>query len=513
MRERVQGCVTVGVAMVGAGALALAPMAPQPAQQMGADQIRTVDVSDMKLLAATATPTPTPASLLAALQILGTGVGGSGERLVESSLKGLLGPIALAGAFGDDAATKAIIADYIDGPLYVADPTIFAIDKVLPAPYGQDPAQNPQYGSTSDVLKFRVNVLYALREAIKDALGVQPAANSNVNLLAAGETLPTTLPAKLAELAKGLAGSGQNFVVDTALGALTPLAVIQALGSDNPEAALTAIAVNFIDAPLQIADPTIFALDNVLPAPFGGDTSVTPQFSQGSDILKFRVQVLYALREEIKQALGLPSALDTSLVGSTERLTTLAAPDPVGDPVLTATRLAQGLGESGQRFVTDTALGALGPIAAAQALVKGDNQGLYNVVESYVDAPLHIADPTIFAIDDVLPKPIGGDPETDPTKMNGSLVSQIRANVLIPARDAIKPGLKNVLGVPTPKPKAGVDKVEQSAALVSGSSTATKKPTSHRATVNNPVSSALKKLAKDVKKATTPPKHAKASAE
>ncbi|WP_319447273.1 MULTISPECIES: hypothetical protein [unclassified Mycobacterium] len=511
MRERVQGCVTVGVAMVGAGALALAPMAPQPAQQMRADQIRTVDVSDMKLLAATATPTP--ASLLAALQILGTGVGGSGERLVESTLKGLLGPIALAGAFGDDAATKAIIADYIDGPLYVADPTIFALDKVLPEPLGQDPNPDPRLGNTSDVLKFRVNVLYALREAIKDALGVQPAVGIGAAAAPVGETLPTTLPEKLAELAKGLAGSGENFVVDTALGALTPLAVIQALGSDNPEAALTAIAVNFIDAPLHIADPTIFALDNVLPEPFGGDTSLTPQFSQGSDILKFRVQVLYALREQIKQSLGLPSALDTSLLGRSA--TTLAEPDPVGDPVFTATRLAQGLAESGQRFVTDTALGALGPIAAAQALVKGDKQGLYDVAESYVDAPLHIADPTIFAIDDVLPKPIGGDPSTTPTDMHGSLVSDFRANVLIPARDSIKPGLKNVLGVPKPDTDAKVVETPVSKSGADSSTTTEKAKTGpkHRATVNNPVSSALKKLAKDVKKATTPPKHEKASAE
>jgi hypothetical protein len=375
MKERVQGCVTVGVAMVGAGALALAPMAPQPAVQM-----RAVDIAKVNLLA---------------------------------------------------------------------------------------------------------------------------------------ETLPTTLPAKLAELATGLAGSGENFVVDTALGALIPLAVAQALNSANPEAALKAIAGNVIDAPLQIADPTIFALDNILPVPFGGDTSDTPQYSQGSDILKFRVQVLYALREEIKQALGLPSALDASSTElmSEALITNDVAPSPVGNPVLTATRLAQGLGESGERLLTDTALGLLGPVAAAQALAKGDNEGLYKVVESYVDAPLHIADPTIFAIDDVLPKPFGGDPSTNPKAMNGSIVSNIRADVLIPARDAIKPGLKNVLGVPTTANKVGTVQQKPAAQLASDTGTATKKPTSHRKPTNNPVSSALKKLAKDVKKATAAPKHAKPSAE
>ena len=133
MKERVQGCVTVGVAMVGAGALALAPMAPQPAVQM-----RAVEVSKVNLLAETL-----PTTLQAKLAELGAGVGESGLRLAQSSLQGLLGPIALAQALGDDEAVKAIIADYVDGPLYVADPTIFALDNVLPAPFGGDTQPRP----------------------------------------------------------------------------------------------------------------------------------------------------------------------------------------------------------------------------------------------------------------------------------------------------------------------------------------------------------------------------------
>lgn len=116
--------------------------------------------------------------------------------------------------------------------------------------------------------------------------------------------------------------------------------------------------------------------------------------------------------------------------------------------MVTATRLAQGLGESGERLVTDTVLGVLGSVAAAQALASGDRAGLYKVVESYVDAPLVIADPTIFAIDDVLPKPFGGDTETEPTKMNGSIVDNIRADVLIPAVTLSSPGSRMCLGCP-----------------------------------------------------------------
>jgi hypothetical protein len=374
MKERVQGCVTVGVAMVGAGALALAPMAPQPAQQIRAAEVK-------------------------------------------------------------------------------------------------------------------------------------------VNLLA--ETLPTTLPAKLAELATGLAGSGENFVVDTALGALTPLAVAQALVSSNPEAALKAIAVNFVDAPLQIADPTIFALDNILSAPLGGDTSDDPARSQGSDILKFRVQVLYALREEIKQALGLPSALDadSSTANAVIEAATLA-PDPtlpnptddkVGDPIFTATRLAQGLGFSAQRLVGSTLTGVVGSFTAAQAIAAGQpaNLVLKEFIDDAIDAPAYIADPTVFAIDDVLPKALGGgDPSVDPKNMGGSAVSLFRANVILKTRDAIKAPIDAAL---TSSSSGRSVKVKKESIVVGQNASATTTSVGkHRAQTNNPVSSALKKLAKDVKKATTP---------
>jgi hypothetical protein len=46
-----------------------------------------------------------------------------------------------------------------------------------------------------------------------------------------------------------------------------------------------------------------------------------------------------------------------------------------------------------------------------------------------------------------------------------------------------------------------------------GSGTAATTAPKHRATTNNPVSSALKKLSKEVTKATAAPKHAKPSAE
>jgi hypothetical protein len=156
--------------------------------------------------------------------------------------------------------------------------------------------------------------------------------------------------------------------------------------------------------------------------------------------------VRYALPVETpsKPALGIGS-------GAGARVTTAAAtPSPVGDPVAAAVRLGEGISQSAVRLVQSGAAGLLGPLAAADALAHNDREALFGVIESYVDAPLYIADPTIFAIDDVLPAPIGQDPSTKPTEMNGSVVTQFRANVLIPARDAIKPGIKNVIGYPAP---------------------------------------------------------------
>jgi hypothetical protein len=244
-----------------------------------------------------------------------------------------------------------------------------------------------------------------------------------------------------------------NLVVDSALGALTPLAVAQALASSDPEAALKAIAVNFVDAPLQIADPTIFALDNVLPAPLGGDTSEDPARSAGSDVLAFRANVLYVLREQIKQALGLPSALDAVPISGVTTEAALVAPDPtlpdtsgerVGDPIFTATRLAQGLGFSAERLAGSSLTGLLGSVTAVQAIAAGQpaNLVLKAVIDNAIDAPAYIADPIVFAVDDVLPAPIGGDPSRDPRAMDGSAVSQFRANVILKSRRRSIPRLR-----------------------------------------------------------------------
>ena len=319
-------------------------------------------------------------------------------------------------------------------------------------------------------------------------------------------------------LGAGLNESGERLAADTLKGLIGPFVAAQALAEGDIEA-FKAVIRDYVDAPLHIVDPTIFAIDKILPAPYGQDPAADPRLGNTSYVLKFRVEVLYALREAVRDALGVQPAAESF---KTDLASINLAADPVGDPVFTFTRLAEGLGESGERLAESTLKGLLGPIAAFQAIAAGDNQALYDVIEAYIDAPLYIADPTIFAIDDVLPPPLGGDPATDPTEMHGSIVSNFRADTLIPARDAIKPSIKLALGL-TPSEIASKSKIDDGAALkldkaetqskaetpADGKDVAasadgdSKKSTGakHRAPANNPVRSAFKKLRSDVKKA------------
>src|SRR5829696_3719547 len=108
---------------------------------------------------------------------------------------------------------------------------------------------------------------------------------------------------------------------------------------------------------------------------------------------------------------------------------------------------AENLALSGQRLVESLVGAPLGLIPAAQAVAESDNQTLYGVLKQYVDGGLYVADPAIFALDDLLPAPIGGDPDNVQEQRGASLITQFRADQLIAARDAINEALRDSLGV------------------------------------------------------------------
>ena len=68
-------------------------------------------------------------------------------------------------------------------------------------------------------------------------------------------------------------------------------------------------------------------------------------------------------------------------------------------------------------------------------------------MQAYIDGPNYVTDPIVFAVDDVLPQPIGGDPQTDPALMNGSEISRLRGNVLLAPRDAVRNVVAGALDV------------------------------------------------------------------
>jgi hypothetical protein len=220
---------------------------------------------------------------------------------------------------------------------------------------------------------------------------------------------------------------------------LAAAAIALAQGQD---AAALGLLEEIVDGPLWAADPAIYAFDDLLPEPIGGDDLNDPTTPDAdSAISQFRANVLYQAREDVKEALA-----DTLGVGS--------ASQPTGNQVsavYAAARLAGGFADSAVRTAGSVALAPLGLVAVAEGLQKsfetGNNTDLYLALQSYIDGPNYALDPIVFAVDDVLPQPVGGDVEADPTQMDGSAVSDFRANVLLAPRDGIREAVAAPLGV------------------------------------------------------------------
>ncbi|WNG91773.1 hypothetical protein [Mycobacterium sp. ITM-2016-00318] len=113
--------------------------------------------------------------------VVGAGLLASGERFVTSAAGAPLGliPIAQAIASGSEEELYIAIRQYIDAPLYIADPTIDALAVALPQPLGGTDL-NHETPSPADgqLAQFRDNVLWrttaAVRAPIANVLGVDP---------------------------------------------------------------------------------------------------------------------------------------------------------------------------------------------------------------------------------------------------------------------------------------------------------------------------------------------------
>jgi hypothetical protein len=351
MEDRVKGCVTVGVALVGAGV-----MAAMPGTQQAPEVLRSVN-AEVALADAPQHYNGTTAEL----------IGTSAQRLAGSFISTPLGliPIAQAAAAGQDATVNDLVGEYIDGPLYVADPTIYALDDLLPAPFGGDPNNYAGEPGTSLITQFRANTLIKARddvaEAVADTLGVGP-----LNQPTGNQVSPIYAAARLAG---GFGETAVRTAVSTATAPLGLVGVAQGLqtsldggGNTNLYLALQA----YIDAPNYATDPLVFAVDDVLPAPNGGDPDNVPEGPNDSAVTQFRANVLLAPRDQVRgavaRALGVDPVTGADTTSGFLPLNGVAA--NVGDP---------STGEASHRtgLVTNVAGSVGAPRGASAPSLKG----------------------------------------------------------------------------------------------------------------------------------------------
>lgn len=327
-------------------------------------------------------------------------------------------------------------------------------------------------GVTAGMALVGAGVMAAL-PAAQQAPEVLRSADADVQLSAAVE-------GSTAEL---LTESGERLLGSLATAPTGLLAAAQAYaGGDKP--ATYAILKNFIDGPLYVADPTIYALDDLLPAPVGGDEDNETTQPGDSLITQLRASVLYQAREEVGEALR-----DTLGVADTP------SSGQFDDGLVYKTsRLGFGLADSAVRAATSAATAPLGLVAVADGVQKSmngqGNTALYKALQSYIDAPNYIADPIVFAADDVTPAPVGGDQEKDPTQMDNSEITRLRGNILLAPRDAVRKAVAGNLGV---DPVTG--------APVPSTSSSLSRTTSAARTNNRPVNAAVKAANNEIKAA------------
>ncbi len=287
-----------------------------------------------------------------------------------------------------------------------------------------------QKGITAGMALVGAGVVAAMPVA-QEAPEVLRSANADVQLAAALTGTP----------AENLALSAQRTVtalVGAPVGFGTA-AIALAQGGPANNAAAFAILKEIVDGPLYAADPAIYALDDLLPAPLGGDPDNVQEQRGESLITQFRADQLIAARDDIKEAIGDSLGLGTS-------------PDVDNEgPVYAAARLGAGFAASGVRAAQSAVTAPLGLVAVAQGVQTsfdtGNNKPLYQALQAYIDGPNYVTDPIVFAVDDVLPQPVGSDPQTNPALMNGSEISRLRGNVLLAPRDAVRNLVAGNLGV------------------------------------------------------------------
>lgn len=241
--------MTAGVALVGAGAIAITPMTVPTAASH-----RVVDAAPA-LMALSDFQDKNQAQLVAMF----------GQRVAEQFAQAPFIPLVAAfdiaaGGVEGNKRLYTVFRSIIDAPMYVSDPLTYAAAMSLPEALGG----NPEDPSQSEIWAgFRDGQLYPLREKLHqpfaDALGVPPGTDANYAW----------------DLAQGLQGSAIRVAQGTVTAPLGLIPIAKAMAEGHKNDLYMAIR-QYIDAPLWAADPTISGLAKALPESLGGTDSFDP---------------------------------------------------------------------------------------------------------------------------------------------------------------------------------------------------------------------------------------------
>ncbi|WP_166905885.1 hypothetical protein [Mycobacterium sp. DL440] len=226
---------------------------------------------------------------------------------------------------------------------------------------------------------------------------------------------------------EGFAESGLRLVQGVAELPLAAIAAALAIADGDPQAFYNAIR-QVIDAPLWVIDPALGINQTSLTGK--GLAALFPD--QAGDIQDFRNNVLWAATRDFRSSIA-------DLLGVADTSTPLDVLTPLAG-------FAAGALDSGYRLVEGLALAPFGPIKAIMDIAGGmaPNVAVYNMLDSYISAPLWVADsfmgtgPTQQAI------PIGLKALL-PNRADG--IQDFRNDVLWKATNSVREVVREALGV------------------------------------------------------------------
>ena len=281
---------------------------------------------------------------------LGTGLAESGLRAGIAVVGQPINFLTLADAIatGNRDELFGLIENAVDAPLWIADPTIDALEKAF-----------PQYAGR--IKSFRDDVMRELTEVI----------NAGIKPIIVGEQAPTGLMESAATassdplgdaidafviVAKGLGQSGVNAIEGSLLAPVSVVLLAAAVIQGKDEEA-DYLVQQMIDAPLWIAKPTLDALANPkVPAPIGGPNGLAAKvFDQA-----------YEVRQAVRKL----------VLGSD---VTLPNPNDPKENTQQETTLARGSSQENQQLVSRSSVAPQSVTNVDEAGTKQDKQDLAEI--------------------------------------------------------------------------------------------------------------------------------------